>query len=268
MIKIGAVSLGWSGTRLPEVFKQLANMGGECIEINSRTERHHSLNLNQESITDVLNWAKQYQLQIGSLSGYSDFTLDDPQRHQAEIDNLTRVCRLANALEIPIVRGFIGDKHPGLTLDGIRSQVVTALQAVGEQAKRLGVTIALENHGRLFNDGHVLANLLNDVNSEHIKLTLDTGNFSWAGHNLEQTWADFRAVIPHTANVHIKDGIWRDSQFEFVAAGAGSLQIAKLIGELKASRYQGNIYSEYEGNGDFIANTRLSIAFLRQTVAD
>ena len=268
MTKIGAVSLGWSGTSLKEVFKQLAEMGGECIEINSRTQRHHQIGLTPDTVADIQDWAKEYDLTIGSLSGYSDFTYSDPQRHQAEIDNLVDVCRLANALEIPVVRAFTGDTRDGITAESVRSQVITSLKSVADYARSFGIIVALENHGRLFNDGPLLAGLLDEVNSDHIKITLDTGNFSWAGHNLDQTWADFRALLPHTANVHIKDGIWHGENFEFVAAGAGSLQIAKLTDELKASGYQGNIYSEYEGKGDFIANTRLSIAFLKETIRD
>jgi sugar phosphate isomerase/epimerase len=264
MIRVGAASMGWSGTPLRDVFKQLADMGGECVEINSRTEQHHHITLNQETIADVLRAAKQYHLVIGSLSGYCDFTLTDREQHQAEINKLMTTCRMANALEVPVVRAFVGDQHDGITFDSARSQVIDTFQTVAQRAEKLGVTIAIENHGRLINDGPLLAALLDDINSDHIRITLDTGNFSWAGHDLEQTWADFRAVLPYTANVHIKDGIWQGDRFEFVAAGAGSLQIAKLVNELRASGYAGSIYSEYEGKSDFTANTRLSIAFLKQ----
>ena len=44
-MKIGAVSLGWSGQPLPQVMDEIAAMGGECIEINGRSGLHAGLTL-------------------------------------------------------------------------------------------------------------------------------------------------------------------------------------------------------------------------------
>jgi sugar phosphate isomerase/epimerase len=266
MNKVGAVSLGWSGTPLHTVFNKLAEMGGECIEINSRTERHHNLVLNAETLPQIRQWAADSRVIIGSLSGYSNFALADADARQREIDQLVATCRHASELGVRIVRAFTGNKPQNATAEQLRPQIVAAFQTAGHAAEKLGVTLAIENHGHLFNDGPGLASLITEIGQPNVRVTLDTGNFSWAGHNLEQTLADFKAVLPHTANVHVKDGIWRDDSFEFVAAGAGSLQINQLVSDLKHMGYDGPVYSEYEGDQDFETNTRLSIAFLRQAV--
>ena len=70
--------------------------------------------------------------------------------------------------------------------------------------------------------------------------------------------------MPNTVNVHVKDGIWRDERFEFVPAGEGDLDLEGLLRQLVALGYQGAVCSEYEGSGDFMTGTRVSVAYLQE----
>jgi len=263
MIKIGAVSLGWSGTPLPQVFAQLKAIGGEVVEINSRVERHHGLALNSQTIPQVRAWAAGAGLTIGSLSGYSDFAQREPEALAAERERLLQTCRLASEMEVGVARAFVGDVKPGLTLDEVYPAIVDSFRQAAAEARTLGVKLAIENHGRLLNDGPGLVRLLQDVGAANLGLTLDTGNFAWAGHDAAQTQGDFQAALPYTFNVHVKDGLWREGRFDFVSAGEGELDLAGLIRELVRQGYQGVVYSEYEGGGDFLRSTERSIRYLK-----
>ncbi len=263
MIKVGAVSLGWSGTALPQVFEQLKAMGGECVEINSQTERHHGLTLDSRTIPQVRAWAADAGLTIGSLSGYSDFAQRDADALAAERERLLTTCRVAAEMEVEIVRAFVGDTKPGLTLDEVYPAIVDSFRQVAAEAQKLGLKLAIENHGRLLNDGPGLVQLIKEVNASNLGLTLDTGNFAWAGHDAAQTQHDFEVALPYTFNLHIKDGVWREDRFDFVPAGEGELDIAGLMKQLVQRDYQGMVYSEYEGSGDFLTNTEQSIKNLQ-----
>jgi sugar phosphate isomerase/epimerase len=104
-------------------------------------------------------------------------------------------------------------------------------------------------------------------------VTLDTGNFAWAGHGPSQVLADFEAVLPHIVSMHVKDGVWREAAapavgnapavFEFVPAGSGQLPLTDWLMALADRGYQGAVCSEYEGSGDFRDGTRSSIAYLK-----
>lgn len=74
----------------------------------------------------------------------------------------------------------------------------------------MGVTLAVENHGRLVNDGPLLAALGRDVGALNLGLTLDTCNCSWAGHDRVETGVDIQAALTHAVNVHVKDGTIND----------------------------------------------------------
>ena len=267
MIHIGAVSLGWSGHTLPEVFAQLSEMGGTCIEINGNAEQHHSLLLNETTIPQVKAWADEAGLTINSLSGYCDFTQTDAEVLETEIERLLVTCRVAAAMDVPVVRAFTGDVKPGITLATVRANIIAAFRAACTEAADLGVTLGIENHGRLINDGPALVKLVDEVGADNLGFTIDTGNFAWAGHNLAQVRADFEAVAPRAVNVHIKDGVWNGSDFTFVTAGEGDLPLAWLIETLVAGGYSRTICSEYEGPGDFAESTAKSITYLKTTLA-
>jgi sugar phosphate isomerase/epimerase len=272
MTEIGAVSLGWSGTRLPQVFEDLAAMGGTVIEINGNAQRHHDIALDSTTIPQIQTWAKQSGLTVGSLSGYCDFAITHALDATAEaaldteIARLMTTCRAASEMGVPVVRTFVGDVKPGITLGGARRAIVAALRKASALAAILGVTLGIENHGHLINDGPALVDLVHEVGAPNLGFTIDTGNFAWAGHNAEQVRADFEAVLPHIVNVHIKDGTWTGDGFVFVPAGEGDLPLAWLLSQLKAQGYAGPVYSEYEGGEEFRDATRRSIAYLK-TVA-
>lgn len=263
MIHIGAVSLGWSGHTLPKVFSQLSEMGGTCIEINGNTERHHGLSLNETTIPQVKAWAAEAGLTINSLSGYCDFAQTDASALENEIERLLTTCRSASAMGVPVVRAFTGDVKPDITLADVRANIIAAFRAACAEAAHLSVTLGIENHGRLINDGPALVRLVDEVGADNLGFTIDTGNFAWAGHDLAQVRADFQAVAPRAVNIHIKDGVWTGTGFDFVTAGEGDLPLQWLIETLIAGGYNGTICSEYEGAGNFVDCTAKSIAYLK-----
>ncbi|HXH87378.1 MAG TPA: sugar phosphate isomerase/epimerase family protein [Gaiellaceae bacterium] len=248
---------------MPQLLEQLRALGGECVELNGRPGQHDGLVIDAGAFASVRTWADDAGIAIRSVGGYCDFAQTDDGALAIELRRLREACELASALEVGIVRAFVGEPKVGLGRADARLRAVDAFGRAAIFAEELGVTLAIENHGNLMNDGRALAALVEEVDSPHVKLTLDSGNFSWAGHDLAQTRADYEAVVPHTVCVHIKDGVWGPERFEFVPAGEGSLPVERLIDDLRRRSYDGPIYSEYEGAGDFLEGTRASIGFLR-----
>lgn len=172
-------------------------------------------------------------------------------------------CEVARNLGIPIVRAFAGDVAEGHALDELYPRLVTGFQEVTWRVAKWGVTIGIENHGRLINQGDKLASLVRDVGSPALGITLDTGNFCWAGHSIEATHRFFEALAPLTVNVHVKDGRFVDGDWVLLPAGRGDIDLAGLFTTLVAAKYDGAVLSEYEGRADFQASTTESVAYLR-----
>ncbi|MGH2530850.1 MAG: sugar phosphate isomerase/epimerase family protein [Thermomicrobiales bacterium] len=263
MSLIGSTSLGWGDASLREVFQNLSEIGAECVELNAKPGHHGGLTLDDETIPRARAWADEAGLEIVSVAGYNDFAQTDRAALQPEVERLLDACRIASALGVPLVRAFVGDAKPGVTLESAWPAFVEGFQLALPEAERLGVTLAAENHGRLLNDGPTLVRLVEEVGSPSLRITIDTGNFCWAGHNLEQAKADYAAVLPHVVNVHIKDGVWHDGGFAFVPAGDGELPLTDLFADLAAQGYDGAVCSEFEGAGDFREGTQRGIAYLK-----
>jgi sugar phosphate isomerase/epimerase len=263
MSLIGSTSLGWGDAPLREVFQNLADIGAECVELNAKPGHHGGLTLNDETLPQAKAWADEAGLTIVSISGYNDFAQTDRAALQPEVERLLDACRIATALDVPLVRAFVGDAKPGVTLESAWPAFIEGFHLALPEAERLGVTLAAENHGRLLNDGPTLVRLVEEIGSPSLRITIDTGNFAWAGHNLEQVKADYAAVLPHVVNVHIKDGVWQNGGFAFVPAGDGELPLAGLFADLAAQGYDGPVCSEFEGAGDFRTGTQRSIAYLK-----
>jgi sugar phosphate isomerase/epimerase len=266
-MNVGAVSLGWSGTPLPQVFKQLSAIGGQCVEINGNTQRHHNVDLQAPQMPQqVLTWADEAGLAIRSLSGYCDFAQPDAGTLTGEVRRLLTYCRAASQINVSVVRAFVGDVKPGITFSAVRDNIIAAFKEATQEAQAMGITLGIENHGHLVNDGPALAALVDEVGADNLGFTIDTGNFAWAGHNASQVRDDFAAVLPRVVNVHIKDGHWVGEGFVFVPAGEGELPLQWLLEALAAQGYDGPIYSEYEGSGNIVEGTRQSIGFLKNVL--
>lgn len=263
-MQIGAVSMGWGNIPLQTIFQELNEMGGECVELNDKPGRHAGLILS-ESIPQVRQWASDSNIQISGISGYCDFAQTTKDAVNGEIDLILNSVRVAAQLDVAIVRAFVGEPKPDsdLTLDDFWPQIVDACGTVAAEATKEGVTIALENHGRLLVEGKRLAKLIEEVGAPNLGITLDTGNFGYAGRSREECQQDIMAVLPHSVNVHIKDGLWQDGGFPFVAAGEGEVDLASLLQMLNKTDYSGAICSEFEGTGDFYESTQQSIGYLK-----
>jgi protein FrlC len=140
---------------------------------------------------------------------------------------------------------------------------VAGFKAVVERIAGWGLVVGIENHGRLINDGDRLAELLDEVDSPILGMTIDTGNFCLAGHSVAETERFVAKLAPRTVNVHVKDGRFVGGRFVLLPAGRGDLDLPRLLASLAEAGYTGPVLSEYEGADDYDASTAESVAYLR-----
>jgi sugar phosphate isomerase/epimerase len=172
-------------------------------------------------------------------------------------------CQRAAKLGIPIVRAFAGDVKGEYSLEDFATRITEAFAELMVRIADLDVLVGIENHGRLANDGYFLRKLIETVASPKLGMTLDTGNFYWAGHPPERVERFLRLLAPYTVNVHIKDVTYRNGEVVFVPAGRGILDLPRLFTLLEGNGYDEAIVSEYEGPGPYDEGTLESVAYLR-----
>ncbi len=152
--------------------------------------------------------------------------------------------------------------------------VLRILEATADSNIPLGI----ENHGRWGNDPALLGAILARVNSPRLGLTLDTGNFYWAGHPLDRVYQIIETFAQHVVHTHCKNicypGYLRNCQrplgYEYVKYVSpipdGDIDHAKVVEILKAAGYEGGLYIEDESLGkaeDRKAQLKRDIEYLR-----
>ena len=262
-MRIGFVTLGMGSFPLEAVLETARAAGCEAMELNGRATVHRDLWKAPIDYAAICKAISASGVVPKSLGGYSDFAQPTDEGLAREIDGFVGYCRLARGLGIPIVRAFAGDVVAGHTLDQLYPRLVAGFREVTARVAEWGIKIGIENHGRLINDGDALYALIHEVDSPILGMTLDTGNFCWAGHSVDKAHGFFEKLAPLTVNVHVKDGRFVGGTFELLPAGRGDLDLAALFGTLHSVGYAGPVLSEYEGAADFGASTVESVAYLR-----
>ena len=264
MITIGVTSLGMKGTPLPEAIAKMVGFGAECTELNGRPGCHPDITWEDEAdYRTATRLLAEAGIVATSLGGYCDFAQADDEALEAQLDGFVTYCQRAAKLGIPIVRAFAGDVKEGHSLADFEERIIGAFAQLMARIADLDVKVGIENHGRLANDGLFLRRLIETVASPKLGMTIDTGNFYWAGHAPETVERFIQLLAPYTINVHIKDVAYQGGKTAFVPAGRGIVDLPRLYALLEGTGYAGAIVSEYEGPGPYGAGTLESVAYLR-----
>ena len=262
-MKVGFVSLGMGSLPLDEVLEAAQTAGCEVMELNGRPTVHRNLWAEPIDYEKIKAQIAQSGVLPSSLGGYSNFAQLTDEALTEQVEQFVGYCRVAKEMGIPIVRAFAGDEMEGHTLDELYPRIVEGFKAVVEQVADWGLKIGIENHGRLINNGDQLYSLVKEVGSPILGITLDTGNFCWAGHSIETAHRFFEKLAPMVVNVHVKDGKFIDGEWVLFPAGRGDIDLPWLLKLLSAQGYDGPVVSEYEGKAAFLASTTESVAYLR-----
>jgi sugar phosphate isomerase/epimerase len=123
-------------------------------------------------------------------------------RHALE-DTLPRTIELAARFACPLVIVFGFERYAGES-GGNRTRAMRAFERAAEQAAEAGMRIAIENEPNFWIDDPASASaLLDEIGHPALALNWDPANQHWGGHL--PTREDFEAVLPHLANLHVKD---------------------------------------------------------------
>jgi sugar phosphate isomerase/epimerase len=127
----------------------------------------------------------------------------------------------------------------------------------------LPVDLGIENHGFQGNDPAFLDGLMAKVGSPRLGMTMDTGNFYWAGHPLEKVYQILEHLAPVTKHTHLKNIRYpeeiRNTQralgYEYgtyvCPITEGDIDHARVVGYLKAAGYDRDLCIEDESLGKY-----------------
>ena len=250
-MKLGVVSLSIGFMKIADTVRFIKEIGGETLEISTAEGVHvGSLDFTESGVRFIAETVEANDMFITSVAGYSDFTVVDSAFIAKQLEGLKWYCKLANALGVKIIRVMGGNAKEELSKAEMVDNIIAGFKKAVKIAEKYDVIFALENHGTVVNDGPTLVRIIEEVGSPHLRITMDTGNFCWAGNSLEEAYGYFAQVSPYVANVHLKDFVYEDNEVKFVPLGDGLIDFKKVFGTLASANYDGAILCEYEGVGD------------------
>jgi sugar phosphate isomerase/epimerase len=213
------------------------------------------LNIRGVSLNDMFfkSWDKSYLDQIRDSFKANDRVVTclimegnlataDARRRKQQIDSDTAKLKAAAYLGAPVVRMNLGGVRRGEDnlKEGVE-RVVAAFKQMLPLAKDLGVRITMENHGGVSGTVEGILAVINQTDPKWIGSLLDFGNPPV--HFKPEVFAN---LAPYAYHCHAKLGDFKPD------GEATDADYGKLLGILKANRYQGAVSIEWEGHGDAV----------------
>ena len=232
----GFVVSGFGDEIAPEPEEQLAVLDGlgiRFLDLRGAWDRN-ILDFTDEDVRALRASLGSHGVRVSMIAspiGKSDVSRDA----SFERDRLAVALRMAEAFETTFVRVF-SFYHAGLDHAACRDDVLRRLAELAQRAGRAGVTLLLENEADLWGDRpDRCRDLLETVDSPHLRATLDTGNFAAVGvRPFDVAYPVLRRYLAH---VQIKDVRAQDGAT--TVPGDGDAQIPELLGALRRDGYRG-----------------------------
>jgi len=264
-----------SHTGIPDPFEALKALGLSSVEVAIDREMNvgafrkdagtpHSL----ASLDDAMAFKELLSRQGVTVCGLlmaNDFSNDD---RQAEVQWLKKACEAANALGAPVVRI---DLIPRTQMDDdsfIKRSAEIICEALSLTSE---VELGIENHGNTSNREDFLEKIFEAVDSERVGLTLDSGNFYWWGHPLDDVYRIMERFSDRVKHTHIKNikfppetrNVQREIGWkygEYVSPiYEGDVDHARVVSILKKAGYDRGLTIEDESLGKFTPQQFLDV---------
>lgn len=207
--------------------------------------------------------AKEYDVKIVQYSPHADFLLGSNKDPWAEAE------RIKKQIDVAVVLGAFGVRHDhAWRFEDPRRQdytdalkvIVDPIRSVADYGASKGVRTMSENHGRMFQNGHVMLDLLRAVNHENYGFLVDIGNNITTD---DEPLKGVALMAPFCMHVHAKDFLTRPGHFPAPGAGwgmskhgnyyrgtifgQGVLNMPQTFRILTEAKYDGYVSLEFEG---------------------
>jgi fatty-acyl-CoA synthase len=201
------------------------------------------------NVIDAVAACRTHGLDVCALDTSCSFNHADPEVRAKQIEDLLNWVRLAQEVQVPILRVFGGkdaqDSSRAPSEDTVNAWVADSLRLVAEKIEHFSVTIALETHDA-FSSARRVATVLQAVNSPHIAALWDSHHPYRMGETAEEV-ADI--LQGHIAHVHVKDAR-RDATdstgWQLVPLGEGEVPVREQLHILMRRGYTGYVSVEWE----------------------
>lgn len=241
-MKLSYTTLSVQDRTIGEAVEIASAHGLEGIELRGRGDAHVSPESTFSYAAHVRELVREHKLAVPCLTAYTRFHQPTAAAVREEVDRMMDMVRLAEFLEAPCLRVFMGPAPDAVNLSQADQIAIEGLQYASKRLENSPVRLVIETHDSA-KDGRTLAGLLKDVPS-NIGVLLDIIHPWDMGEEIGKTWEIIGERIYH---VHIKD-ISRtlENGRIYCPIGQGILPVESTVRWLEGQGYQGFYSLEWE----------------------
>jgi len=160
--------------------------------------------------------------------------------------------RVAKYLGAPVVRIDLGRPGKGIPDSVGVENCIDSFKRLLPLAKELNIKMTIENHGGVSKPAENILKVINGSDPQWVGSCLDFMNRPHSPDEIHVLYESCQAQAPHAYHTHAKCLTFKDNGEE------ATVDYAKLLGYLKAAKYQGAISMEFEGPGDPVEGVKKS----------
>ncbi len=267
-MQLGNAAWGLRETPLEQQLAITAAMELDLLELSiAGYDRDYlQLDAGEAKIAETANLFRKYNVRLDCACTGNDFTGDDASEQLVKVKT---VIDIASKLGVKFLRIFGGFRSDSAVIGSPFTRMLDCLRAAAEYAAPRGVTLAVETHGGVMNNGDALVHFASattridwweDILATGVLINYDPANFAATGATDPIAFYNrFKNAIKY---VHLKDFRSVEGGVLPAACGEGRLNWPVLMAAL--ADYTGPALIEYELPGDVEDGLRRSLAFLKQ----
>lgn len=220
---------------LEDFVDRAADMGLSAVELTS----YYFKDSSPAALTKLRGRCTRLGLDVSGGAVGNNFCLTDTAKWQSEIDKVKEWIDRYALLGAKAIRIFAGTLPKGGTEEEARRRSVEAIQQACDHAAKVGIYLALENHGGITATAEQLLAIVKTVQHEWFGVNLDTGNF-----RTDDPYGDLARLAPYAVNVQVKTEMHPKGKKKEPA------DLARLVRILSEANYRGYVALEYEAAED------------------
>jgi sugar phosphate isomerase/epimerase len=212
-----------------------ADMGLPAVELTS----YYFKDTSPAALAKLRGRCIRLGLDVSGGAVGNNFCLADKAKWQQEIDKVKEWIDRYAILGAKTIRIFAGNLPKGDSEEAARSRAVEAIQIACDHAAKVGIYLALENHGGITATAPQLLAIVKAVQHDWFGVNLDTGNF-----RTEDPYGDLALVAPYAVTVQVKTEVQPKGKKKEPA------DLARVVNILAEAKYRGYVALEYEAAED------------------
>lgn len=243
MMKLCCASWGFRFYGIKDYIEAASKLGFEYIEINCHPDipLHLTDEMTRAELMQIRSLALKNNVRIVAIAGGNDFLQTDLKALNKQIQTVKRTIEITSDIGAEIVRIFAGFTPEEKLNEDSYKIAADAINEVDNYAQKMGVRLAIENHGGITGKVSSIKHLFDYISSFNVGLTYDPANFVPSHEEPTKILFELPEKIFY---VHLKDALIKNGESEYCKIGQGIVDYNQILQQL-ANR-NGYMAIEYE----------------------